>query len=997
MWREMAATRLTSRRFVGRREALDDLTAALQDAEAGEPRIAFVAGESGVGKTRLVTEFLAARAGAARVLLGQSAAGLGADLPFSPLRSALRTPLRDGDPELAEVTGTAGPDLTTLLSDLPRGASAREGHRLEDVEQGRTFEALLDVFERLSRSRPLLLVLEDLHWADRSTRDFLIFLAGNLRDAPLMVLGTYRTDELYRRHPLLPMLAELERSWLTRRITLDRFTQAELAEQLSDLLGSEPEAELVQRLWGRSSGNPLFTEELLAAGADGDGPLPESLRHALMVRIDSLSANAQVVLRAVAVGHALDEEALSAATSLDVATVREALREAMARQVLVVHRDGSRYQFRHELLREAVADDLLPGEAADLNLAIADLLAERDSPCSATVAQHYVDAGCATHAMPWLVKAADEAEDVHAFGEAAEWWELAASLGERLARENGEDLLNRVELLTRAAEANQAAGAGRRARDLLRRALEDVDADADPELASDLHLRIAQANWTIADGDGALAAYQQAIAYTSPEKATPARARALAWSAKILMLRGRLRESVDRAEQAIEAARATGLARVEGGALNSRGLSLTIMGYGEEGIASLSESLVRAEGCWDDSMRAYANRAEALHILGRIQDALAVAREGLHATAVAGREAPWVSLMAAEILFELGEWPEARERIFAERPGGKGAGFRFFHAGLGAELNLADGHTEAAWKRLEPAIERSRSSRDVQWHALLGTLAGETLRRARRFDAARQALDHALQRFAPPKGHPIEDVLRFAQLAATTAAVEADAAEEAEVLGHAEEAVAARDRAGERVDAVREAIAARERPAPPAALAHLAVAEAELARARGASDAELWERAADLWRDLRRPYRAALAAWRQAEAMVEHGDRPGAAVVLREAATVAEHLGARWLATEIAALAGQARIPLEGEEQPAAAPEPLADELGLTPRERQVLALVAQGATNREIGEQLYMAEKTASVHVSRILAKLDVRSRTQAAAVAHRLGLVAETMSASS
>ena len=985
------ATRLTSRRFVGRREAFDELTSALQDVEGGEPRLVFVAGEAGVGKTRLVTEFLAARAGAARVLVGQSAAGLGADLPFSPLRSALRTPMRDGDTEVDEVTGNGGPELATLLADLPRSATARDGDRLDDVEQGRTFEALLSAFEGLTRSRPLIVVLEDLHWADRSTRDFLVFLAGNLRDAEMLVIGTYRTDELHRRHPLLPMLTELERSWLTRRVTIERFTRDELAEQLADLLGAEPEHELVERLWGRSSGNALFTEELLAAGGDGDGPLPDSLRHALMHRIDALSPGAQVVLRAVAVGHALDEEAVAGVTGLELTAVRDALREALAHQVLVRHRDGTRHQFRHELLREAVVDDLLPGEAADLNVAIADLLAARDSPCAATVAQHYVDGGCAKHALPWLCDAAEEAEEVHAYGEAAEWWELAASLGERVAREHGSEMRNRVELLSRAADANQAANDGRRARDLLRRALEDVDPAKDRELASDILLRIAQASWTMADGDGALEAYQKAIAYTSPEHATPARARALAWSAKALMLRGRLKESVARADEAIVAARATGKRHVEVGALNSRGISLAGMGYADEGIASLRKSIEMAGDHFDGAMRGYSNLADALNLLGRTEEALAAAREGLAVTAAAGRESPWTSLTAADMLFELGEWTEARERIAAERPGGKGAGFAFYLTIARSEFYLADGHTDDAWKALEPLIERSRASRDVQWHALLGILAGETHRRARRFDAARQTLDRAFERFAPAGSALIEDHARLTRLVATLVAVEADAAEEAEVLGHDEEAAAARERATRSVEMARAALAGRDAPAPPAAIAQLQVAEAELSRGLGDSDPELWALAVASWHGLKWPYRAAQAAWRQAEALVEHGDRAGAAVALREACATADRLGARWLAAEVAALAGRARIAVDTDEPAAAPPGPLADELGLTPRERQVLALVAQGATNRQIGEELFMAEKTASVHVSRILAKLDVRSRTQAAAIAHRLGLVAE------
>src|SRR5581483_4141415 len=179
--------------------------------------------------------------------------------------------------------------------------------------------------------------------------------------------------------------------------------------------------------------------------------------------------------------------------------------------------------------------------------------------------------------------------------------------------------------------------------------------------------------------------------------------------------------------------------------------------------------------------------------------------------------------------------------------------------------------------------------------------------RARRFDAAREALDLAVELFSPPQGRPIEDHLRLSRLAATTAAVEADAAEEAEVLGHEEEAIAARERAERRIEQLRAALDAREHPAPPEALAHLAVADAELARARGESDPELWERAAARWTELHRPYRAALARWRQAEALVERGDRSGCAEALGEAAAVADRLGARWLATEIAALAGRAR------------------------------------------------------------------------------------------
>ena len=177
----------------------------------------------------------------------------------------------------------------------------------------------------------------------------------------------------------------------------------------------------------------------------------------------------------------------------------------------------------------------------------------------------------------------------------------------------------------------------------------------------------------------------------------------------------------------------------------------------------------------------------------------------------------------------------------------------------------------------------------------------------------------------------------------------------------------------------------------PLEAAYLAHAEADYCRALGSDQRAGWADAAAAWDALGRPYPAAVARWRQAEALVAIGDRDGAVVPATAAITEAERMGAAWLAGELESLAARARLRLgdgeaRGDDDSDEAGEE--DPFGLTPRERQVLALVAAGATNREIGKQLFMAEKTASVHVSRILAKLDVRSRTEAAGVAHRLGL---------
>jgi DNA-binding NarL/FixJ family response regulator len=232
-------------------------------------------------------------------------------------------------------------------------------------------------------------------------------------------------------------------------------------------------------------------------------------------------------------------------------------------------------------------------------------------------------------------------------------------------------------------------------------------------------------------------------------------------------------------------------------------------------------------------------------------------------------------------------------------------------------------------------------------------------------------------------------VVRIAQVSATGLRVEADAATMARDRRDADGERIALARAEEQIGRLRLTAEA----GGPVERAELALGEAEHGRANGRVEPEAWDAATEAWAELARPYRVLYARWRQAEAFVGAGDRAGAAEVTLAALADARELGSEWLVAELESLGARARLRLPVESDPealgatmdAAVDEPF----GLTPRERQVLALVARGATNREIGLELHMAEKTASVHVSRILAKLDVRSRTEAAAVALRQGLV--------
>ena len=286
-----------------------------------------------------------------------------------------------------------------------------------------------------------MVTIEDLHWADRSTRAFLVYLASSLCRERVLVVTTYRPDELHRRHPLRPLLAELERDARARRVELKPLTRAELAEQLNDILGSAPGEDLLSRLFARSEGNPLFAEELLAAGTDGRGSLPPTLRDALMLRIERLSRRrAGDAARARGGPAAGPRDRSPRPPAIDPRALRDALREAVAAQLVVADEEG-RYAFRHALLREVVVDDLLPGERAELHLALARALERRaeglpahgGAHLAAGIAHHYLASGDQPRALAASVRAAEAAEAVHANGEAAALYSRALQLWDRVA------------------------------------------------------------------------------------------------------------------------------------------------------------------------------------------------------------------------------------------------------------------------------------------------------------------------------------------------------------------------------------------------------------------------------------------------------------------------------------------------------------------------------------------------------------------------------------
>jgi predicted ATPase len=481
--------RVASPTFVGRLEELELLEAARRQAATTEPAVVLVGGEAGIGKTRLVAELTAqCAAHGTRVLAGGCVPVGGDGLPFAPIMEALRPlPEEFGANAMREFAGPSWRELTRLVPALgePEAGPANE------VAQTRLFELLLGLLARLSRQSPVVLVVEDLHWADQSTRDLLAFLVRNLRRERILAVLTYRSDEP-RTDRLGPWLAELDRVGPVRRLELARLDRAETVAQLIGILGAVPAADLVDELFGRSEGNPFFTEELLAAVQAGTGALPPTLRDLLRGRVQLLPDQAQHVLAVAAVaGQQVPHRLLATVADLDDRELAKGLRVVVAHRLLVTHSGEDGYQFRHALLREVVEADLLPGERARLHAGYAraltgqpELADAAPAVAAAELAVHWDGAGEPAQALPARIQAGLAAERAHAVAEAARHFQRALVLWDRVPDRGRPAGLDRVDLLARAAEVTAFAGAAQPAAELLQDALGQVDPAAEPVRAA---------------------------------------------------------------------------------------------------------------------------------------------------------------------------------------------------------------------------------------------------------------------------------------------------------------------------------------------------------------------------------------------------------------------------------------------------------------------------------------------------------------------------------
>jgi predicted ATPase/DNA-binding CsgD family transcriptional regulator len=1003
------ATRVSASRLIGRADELAELTAAFDEAAAGAASLAFLAGESGVGKSRLLHTFLDRARERGGCALGGECVELGRDeLPYAPLVAALRGLLRERDPVLDGLSPATRLGLGQLVPELDPDAAGDA-----DEDRHRPFEALLSLLEALAEDTPMILWLDDAQWADHATRGFLAFLGASLPDeVRLLTVIAYRSDQLHRRHPMRPLLAELGRGRRVRRLELDPFDRGEVATQLSDILGAAPDSEVVERFFERSEGNPLFTEELLAAGSDGRGRLPSTLRDALLLRIERLPEAARGLLRILAVAGRLKHDHFVAVCGIDEDELAVGLREAVESQVVQVGRDD-RYGFRHALLREVIYDDLLPGERAELHLRLARVLEEtlgEDDHLAiraAAVAHHFNAAGDQPEALRTAVAAARAVERGGTPGAAAALFDRALALWPRVEEPETLAGLEHVALLARAARAHGLNADDAHAITLYDQALDEVDEAEEPHFFAGLLAEIASVRWGMGQAEKARDNLERALDLLPESDPTPERAMILELKARFLLLQGRFAESRDAADEALRAAEAAGVEGTEALVLNRLGLSLFYLGEEERGDQVIRESieLARRSGSNDQLATAFVNYVGALHSSGRSEEAAEIAAQGAKEVTPGDRSALWIACARSEVLFELGRWDEAEE-LLPSRNSAQGGATLLNLLLRRVDLQLGRGDSVGARKILEHARTLIADSVEPQYIAPAGNLTVELELREGDVAAARDAAAKAIDQLE----YCSDDAARMALISAAATMVEAEAAERARDLGDSAELEASILRA--ELAAARTEAAAEE-VGRPLECAYRLDADADLARARSDADAPARAAAAAAaWDDLGRPYLAARARRREAEAHAAAGEREAAGEAAAQALAAAERLGSAWLASELAGFIARARLPTGGTAgagngargrgaddddgagsgaagggsgtDGGAAENPF----GLTPRERQVLAALAEGHTNREIAAELFMAEKTASVHVSRILAKLGVRSRTEAAAVAHRLAL---------
>jgi len=949
------ASRLVSPVLVGRERERTALLTAYRDASR-EATVVLVGGEAGMGKTRLVREFTSGLGASARTVAG-GCTDLGADgPPFGAFVTALRRIVRAmGVPAAADLLPGGGRrGLARLLPELGED----DGDPDRDLGRARLFEEILLLLEGSATDRPLVVVLEDLHWADRSTGELLAFLAQNLSGPGLLLLGTYRPDEIVATHPLWPLVTRAEN---VRRVTLTGLGRDEVAQQVAALLGRDPDEPQVDRIFRRSEGNPLFVEAVVNAG---DAPA-ESLRELLRTDVERLPEPSRRIVHAAAVAASPVEHGLLAAlTRMGDLEFEDALRPLVRRRFLEVVEGG--YAFRRDLIRETVYDGLLPGERVRLHRRCAEAISadRRLVPADrgpVEIAMHWYAAGEDARAAEAAWQAAESARRAYAYAERHRMLDRVLRLWDRLPELPERIGADRITVMEMTAEACLNAGELDAGIAVATAAL--GESPAPERVAALLETRAAMRD---RNGQDPLPDLMEAARSLPDNPATAVRGRVLAELATSQRDQRLLAPARASAEEALEIGRRTHDRVVQAKAL----VTLAALAAASADLATANDlfgqagAAASAAGAHDTRLLVAITESDALEAAGEHARAARVARQGMALADSLGLARTRGTLLApnlAESLLSLGHWSEAsqvnRDALSLAPP----PLYQAYLQIIQATVDLRRGDTSQAAAAAEQARAAMRGNNRGEESCLEPDLLDCRLAEVKQDAGAVAALvGHVLDE------HDLLVSPRYGWPLLLTAARGLGGHRHAEGL-------------------VQQLLTWSRKLTVTGRLqrAYQVTFQAEVSQ----EDTDAWLRATTAWRDLGQPYALAETLVGATCAALSARDRSQAIVLLTEAAAIATDLDAGPLRTEIERLARRSRMPVQVT-APAARQETAA---GLTKRELEVLELLTAGLSNRQIGEHLFISAKTAGVHVSNILAKLMVTTRLEAVAWAHRTHLFEE------
>lgn len=953
--------------IVGREAELARLRTLRDTAFAGRARTVLIAGEAGVGKTTITNAFVDTTRRAdptVRVLRGECVPLGGEGLPYAPVVGLLHD-LADqlGEAELLERAGVGAAELRWLIPEFGDPGPTVDGTRAEN--RLRLYETISRLIEDAARQAPLIIVVEDLHWADESSRHLIEFLIRAVSAAPVLIMISYRTDELTRRHPLRPFLAEIGRLPMVDRVEIGPLADTDVEKLITVCCVDEDRVdgdhpELIKRVTRASGGIPYFVVELVRAGAAG-GDLPETLRDTLLLRISRVGEDCQRLLRLMAVaGNRIEHNLIAAVSELPAARLEQILREATDANLLVPDKSG--YAFRHALMREVLHDDLLPGELTRLHKAYATALEQNPDLMTGSVravelAHHWYAARDNAAAFRWSVEAARLQR--YGYAEALRHYERALELWEVV--DQPEAIAGPLPgFLDEASEAAADAGDVDRSLAMINEALRVAGPDDAPEATA---LRLARKARRLLNlvQPGVLELIDQAVALVPADQPTRFRARLLDNRASMQLLLDKP-ASIASAREAIDAARAVGDPDIESSARNTLGCALaTALDVDpDEGLEQLRQA---GELAVDDMtrLRYYINLSDTLNLLGRYREAVDVAIEGREIAARVGRERHSGVMMAAnaaEAAIGLGDWSRARELIESGLRA-KPSGNHWIHQRrlLANVLLWMDDDAAAAGGILDDLGRYTQIAvTGPQYHAGIRLAKAELALVQRDPASAWLIMTEAMESFPWCEPSYLLQGLVIAAIAhgQLRDGPDDDPAEAAQRAAWLRDRLDGPDNLPLRAQ-ILPMISAELEPSVErwtAAVTEMAVASAP-------------------------PHRIAYGYLRLARLQAASGDRDAARQSADRARELAERMRLRLVLRWVAELEARTRLSRD-----APVPADRGDRLaGLTPREHEVLALVSDGLSNKQIGERLVISTKTASVHVSNILAKLAVGSRTEAAA----------------